>query len=80
MEAKRRVTTSPKARRWTRHELAELRRLAASTPVRDIARSLDRTVVAVRTKAAHERLPLLPDETTRGPVRARAPWERPPGV
>jgi hypothetical protein len=72
------VTRPPNARRWTSEEIAQLRRLASSVPVRDIAQRLDRTVVAVRTKAAHERLPLLPDEAVRGPARARAPWDRAP--
>jgi hypothetical protein len=72
------VTRQSHGRRWTPEELVQLRRLASSTPVRDIARTLQRTVAAVRTKAAHARVPLLPDEGGSGPPRARAPWDRPP--
>ena len=72
------MTTRPRARRWTTEDLAQLRRLAATTPIQELARALGRTVVAVRTKAAHERLPLAPDVPSSGPTRARAPWDRRP--
>lgn len=70
------MNRQPNARRWTPDELLLLRRLAPGTPVRELARLLERTVVAVRTKAAHERLSLLPEEEASGPPRARPPWER----
>ena len=72
------MTTRPRARRWTDDELAQLRRLAATTPILDLARTLDRTVTAVRTKAAHQRVPLAADGLSSGPPRARAPWDRRP--
>ena len=46
-----------KSRRWTPDELSLLRRLAFDDePLSAIAAALHRTVLAVRTKAAHERL------------------------
>jgi len=56
------VTTTPKSRRWTVDELRQLSNLAArGVPEDEIARTLGRTVRAVRTKAAHQRLWVLAD-------------------
>lgn len=60
------------SRRWTADELLLLRQLTAEQTVSDIARRLNRTTAAVRTKAAHERLPLREDVRRAGrPSRSR---------
>jgi len=48
----------PNSRRWTDEELATLRRLAWGMTAAQIGVLLGRTALAVRTKAAHERLRL----------------------
>lgn len=53
--------SGPKGRKWTVEELSLLRRLAYHATPSAIAAALGRSVLAVRTKAAHERLPLLDD-------------------
>jgi hypothetical protein len=50
-----------KRRRWTADDLAVLRRLSFEKPLSAIAAALNRTVNAVRTKAAHQRLTLRDD-------------------
>ena len=63
-----------KSRRWTADDLARLRLLAErDEPVKAIAAALTRTVQAVRTKAAHERIPLREDVQTHGPRRQPFP-------
>ena len=62
------------SRRWTPDELSLLRSQAYSLPVSAIAAALNRSVLAIRTKAAHERLPLQDDLTPSGPRRQPAPW------
>jgi hypothetical protein len=56
-----------RSRRWTEEELALLRQLIErEEPLSAIAARLNRTVLAVRTKAAHK--PLLPaDRPSPGP-------------
>lgn len=55
------------SRRWTPAELSELRRLAAQgDDIHRIARTLERTLMAIRIKAAHLRIPLAI------PLRSRA--------
>jgi hypothetical protein len=72
----RHVTTAPKSQRWTEDEVRQLTSLALrGVPEDEIARILGRTVAAVRTKAAHNRLALLRENTT-GPERLALPWER----
>ena len=51
----------PNSRRWTHDELATLRRLAWGMPAAQIGVLIGRTALAVRTKAAHERLRLQKD-------------------
>ena len=59
-----------KSRRWTADDLALLRLLAErDEPVTSIAAAQTRTVQAVRTKAAHERVSLQEDVTRHGPRR-----------
>ena len=59
-----------KSRRWTADELALLRAMAQrDEPVKSIAAALGRTVIAIRTKAAHERVELREDAPTHGPRR-----------
>jgi len=59
-----------KGRRWTDDELSLLRRLAyRKEPLSTIAAALGRTVLAIRTKAAHERLPLRDDPSMPGSGR-----------
>lgn len=48
----------PNSRRWTDDELATLRRLAWCMTAGQIGVLLGRTALAVRTKAAHERVRL----------------------
>lgn len=67
---------SPKTRRWTLDELATLRRLAHSAPLSTVVTVLGRTVEAIRTKAAHQRLPLADDLPQSGPFRTPSPWQR----
>jgi hypothetical protein len=69
------LTTPPRTRRWTAHELAELKRLANHASPEEIALALGRTVCAVRTKAAHKRILLHGDVPCQGPPRLRLPWE-----
>ena len=52
---------APKGRKWTAGELSMLRQLAFRAPLSTIATTLDRSVLSIRTKAAHERLPLQDD-------------------
>jgi hypothetical protein len=48
------------SRRWTRDDVCELRRLAAlGLDASQVATALSRTIMAVRIKAAHLRVPLL---------------------
>jgi len=57
-----------KSRRWTPDELSRLCRFVFDEkPLSAIAAALDRTALAVRTKAAHERLPLRDDLSPPGP-------------
>jgi hypothetical protein len=51
----------PKSRRWTSDELAVLRRVAWTMTAAQIGILIGRTALAVRTKAAHERLRLKSD-------------------
>jgi hypothetical protein len=51
-------------RRWTPAELSMLRQLAQTEGPEVIAARLARSVMAVRTKAAHERISLLANRTT----------------
>ena len=63
------------SRRWTRTDLSRLRWLAAQgAQARDIAAALDRTVMAIRIKAAHLRIGLVEPETRRGPIAMRPPF------
>jgi hypothetical protein len=71
------VTNAPRSQRWTDTDVRQLTTLAArGVPETEIARILGRTVTAVRTKAAHNRVALIRDSTT-GPERQALPWERP---
>ena len=56
-------------RRWTPAERSILRRLAHTHSVDEIAAALRRTPVAVRSKAAHERIALLRGRETGADVR-----------
>lgn len=49
---------SPNSRRWSADDVATLRRLAWTLTATQIALILGRTVLAVRTKAAHARIRL----------------------
>lgn len=69
------VSRRTPVRRWTARDLENLRVLAASHTAHEIARLLQRTVQAVRTKAAQERVALRLDALP-GPRRAPFPWER----
>ena len=69
------LPTPARTRRWTAHEVAELKRLAPHAPPEEIARVLGRTLIAVRTKAAHKRIILTDDAPRPGPPRLRQPWE-----
>lgn len=72
------MTNAPRSQRWTDDDVRQLTTLSArGVPEGEIARILGRTVAAVRTKAAHNRISLLRDTTT-GPERQPLPWERPP--
>ena len=51
----------PNSRRWTTDELAMLRRVAWTMTAAQIGLLLGRTALAVRTKAAHERIRLKAD-------------------
>jgi hypothetical protein len=53
----------PNSRRWTSDELALLRRVAWSMSAAQIGILIGRTALAIRTKAAHERIRLKPDAT-----------------
>jgi DNA-directed RNA polymerase specialized sigma24 family protein len=71
------VTTPPKSQRWSADEVRQLITLAVrGVPEAEIARMLGRTVGAIRTKAAHNRLTLVREIST-GPERQALPWERP---
>jgi DNA-binding NarL/FixJ family response regulator len=73
---RRPVTTTPRSHRWTEDEVRQLTALAArGLSEAEIARALGRTVAAVRTKAAHNRI-ALPRDSTTGPERLPLPWER----
>ena len=62
--------------RWTDDEVRHLTTLAArGVPEAEIARLLERTVGAVRTKAAHQWLTLRRGAPI-GPRRQALPWER----
>ncbi len=52
----------PTSRRWTDEELATLRKLAWCMTASQIGILLGRTALAVRTKAAHERVRLQQDK------------------
>ena len=67
---------SVKTRRWTPDELAALRQLAYRVPLSALSEALGRSVEAIRTKAAHERLPLDDDLPRFGPPRQPSPWDR----
>ena len=55
----------PNSRRWTTDELAMLRRVAWTMTAAQIGLLLGRTALAVRTKAAHERIRLkIADDTS----------------
>ena len=70
------MTTSSRSHRWTQDEVRKLTNLAVrGVPEDEIARILGRTVAAVRTKAAHNRVALFRENTT-GPERQALPWER----
>src|SRR5688500_14251772 len=62
-------------RRWTAEEVRLLIHLARRESAKEIASRLQRTVTAVRTKAAHERILLRDPPTGHGPARPRPPWE-----
>jgi hypothetical protein len=62
------------SRKWTDAEVRLLRQLALQLPARDIARALNRSVAAVRTKAAHQRVSLRREQRP-GPTRDPYPWE-----
>jgi hypothetical protein len=62
------VHALPRSRRWSLADVQQLTQLALEgATAEDIARALDRTVEAVRIKAAHQRVPL----TLSGRQRAR---------
>jgi hypothetical protein len=70
------VNKDSRSHRWTEDEVRQLASLAAHGESEEsIARALGRTVLAVRTKAAHHRLTLRRDATT-DPDRQALPWER----
>ena len=72
------VTKIPRSHRWTDEQVRQLTTLAArGVPETEIARMLGRTVAAVRTKAAHNRI-AVPRDSTTGPERQPLPWERRP--
>jgi len=52
---------APNSRRWSPEDVAKLRRLAWTLTAAQIAVILGRTVLAVRTKAAHSRIRLRGD-------------------
>ena len=63
------------SRRWTRPEEQLLRRLATDrVPLKDIAARLNRTVSAVRSKAAHLRVPMDFGDLRSG-GRRPMPWD-----
>lgn len=51
----------PNSRRWSPEDVATLRRLAWTLTATQLAVTLGRTVLAVRTKAAHTRIRLRAD-------------------
>ena len=53
----------PNSRRWTSDELALLRRVAWSMSAAQIGILIGRTALAIRTKAAHERIRLKSEAT-----------------
>ena len=72
--------TAARSRRWTASEVQQLHALVGTVPAEDIAQTLGRSLVAIRIKAAHERLPLLLKRGPRGRSRQPFPWEhRDPG-
>ena len=71
------MAISTKSQRWTDDEVRQLTMLAKDGVLEsEIARLLGRTVGAVRTKAAHQRL-TLQREPAAGPARQALPWELP---
>jgi DNA-directed RNA polymerase specialized sigma24 family protein len=62
------------SRKWTDEEVRLLHQLALKLSPFEIARALNRSVAAVRTKAAHQRVSLR-TERRPGPARAPYPWE-----
>lgn len=55
-----RASRPPNSRRWSAEDVATLRRLAWTLTATQLAVTLGRTVLAVRTKAAHARIRLRP--------------------
>lgn len=55
------ATRPPNSRRWSAEDVATLRRLAWTLTATQLAVALGRTVLAVRTKAAHSRIRLRID-------------------
>ena len=63
-----------KSRRWTTEELALLRKLASEPePLSSVAAALGRTVMALRTKGAQERLTRRDDLRSPSPRRQLFP-------
>ena len=56
-----RTPRAPNSRRWSDDDVQSLRRLAWSMTAAQVALVLGRTILAVRTKAAHERIRLRGD-------------------
>jgi hypothetical protein len=70
-QTKSRVDASvrpPNSRRWTSDELALLRRVAWTMSAAQIGLLIGRTALAVRTKAAHERIRLKADDLAASPT------------
>ena len=64
------------SRRWTFDELCHLRRLAAQgIDAQHIADALDRSVLAIRIKAAHLRIALPEPDIRHGPAAFRLPLD-----
>jgi hypothetical protein len=61
LDPQRERSRGPNSRRWSDEELGRLRRLAWSMTAAQLAALLGRTPLAVRTKAAHERIRLRSD-------------------
>ena len=72
------MPASPKSRRWTLADLTRLSRMAREgATAQQIAAALDRTVEAVRIKAAHQRIGLTSNGRHRPRVIAPRSFERP---